>query len=222
MSRACSLCRSENIEVFSKFDEKIFGEFRPRLYFCCRQCYLIFLAPEMRLEAQTEKNRYVSHENNEGDVGYVKFLNQIITPLEINLSNGANGHDFGCGPNPVLAKLLVKKKFQMNFYDPFFFPDQAVFKFKYDFVTCTEVLEHVYDLESTVDMILSLLKPKGIFGFMTSLYNPKIDFKNWTYRRDDTHVHFFQKETLEYLLRSRNLKPAFSDDKKVFIFQKND
>jgi len=34
---------------------------------------------------------------------------------------------------------------------------------------------------------------------MTFLYHESIDFKNWVYRNDDTHVFIFRKETMEYV-----------------------
>lgn len=31
------------------------------------------------------------------------------------------------------------------------------------------------------------------------LYNKQIEFKNWCYRRDDTHICIYRKETISYL-----------------------
>ena len=70
---------------------------------------------------------------------------------------------------------------------------------QYDFITCTEAAEHFYDPGKEFQLLANLLRPKGWLGLMTKLYSDEIDFTSWYYRRDPTHVCFYQRETMAWL-----------------------
>jgi hypothetical protein len=45
----------------------------------------------------------------------------------------------------------------------------------------------------------SLLEEGGWLGIMTNFYNNSIDFEDWYYRKDPTHVVFYTEQTLEVI-----------------------
>lgn len=49
----------------------------------------------------------------------------------------------------------------MECYDPFFFPSDSILSQKYDFVTCTEAIEHFFEPKKEWKLLLSLLKENG-------------------------------------------------------------
>lgn len=153
--------------------------------------------PSKRLSSQDEKARYELHNNNPSDIGYQQFLNQLINPLKDRLRKGVRGLDYGCGPGPTVQSLMAQEGFDVNRFDPYFFPDTSVLTIRYDFITATEVLEHLYEPRKTLNEINNLLKPGGMLGVMTLLYDKSIPFETWWYQKDPTHVVFYQAETIQ-------------------------
>ena len=91
----------------------------------------------------------------------------------------------------------------MALYDPFFQPDRAVLSRTYDFVTCTEVVEHFYNPADRFYELDSLLRPGGWLGVMTCFQTDDARFANWHYRRDPTHVIFYREATFWAIAAAR-------------------
>ncbi len=58
-------------------------------------------------------------------------------------NNHQTGLDFGSGQDAAVVAILKEKGYQIQAYDPFFFPDLNWKKHKFDFITATEVVEHL-------------------------------------------------------------------------------
>jgi SAM-dependent methyltransferase len=170
-----------------------------RRYFACSVCGLIYLDPAQRPPAPVERARYELHNNDRGNVGYVLFLRRLADPMMQRLRPGARGLDFGCGPAPVLSGILTSAGFPCAAYDPFFAPDEALLECRYDFVTCSEVIEHAHDPAEVFATLRRLLAPGGILGVMTMLYESEAAFPDWWYRRDPTHVCFYDETTMRWI-----------------------
>ena len=200
---SCGLCKSHNVDKYQYFTEKSFGGVAPRLYWRCHGCDLIFLDPSMRLSRVEEKSRYMEHENSVGDPRYVGFLKQLWAPMERYmeefLEKGALGLDFGCGPGPALHQMARQAGYKMDLYDPYFYPFPLPQKATYDFITCTEVVEHLAKPQRGWNQLRGLLNAGGLLGVMTQLYDDVKDFKCWPYRRDDTHISFYSRKTFKYI-----------------------
>ncbi len=80
-----------------------------------------------------------------------------------------------------------------------FFPDDGVLESRYDFVTCTEVAEHFHAPAQTFARLFGLLRPGGLLAVMTGFPPATEQFANWHYRRDPTHVVFYQPSTFQWL-----------------------
>jgi len=170
-----------------------------RRYLRCADCGLVFVHGDDRPTRAEELQRYLEHRNTRDDAGYVQFLRRFIEPLCAAVPTGSRGLDVGCGPVPVLSELLTANGRPTLHYDPLFFPGVEVLQGSYDFVTCSEVVEHAHDPAALFAQLFGLLRPAGTLGVMTSLLDDSIDFATWWYRRDVTHVCFFSAATMEWV-----------------------
>jgi SAM-dependent methyltransferase len=170
-----------------------------QVYLRCPNCEATVMAAESRLTAEEEKNIYELHDNDPADAGYRRFLSKLTEPLMAQLPEGARGLDFGCGPGPALARMFTEAGFDMALYDPFFHPDPTALRARYDFITCTEVVEHLHQPAEVFDQLDGLLKPGGWLGIMTCFQTDDDRFDNWHYRRDPTHVVFYREATFQWL-----------------------
>jgi SAM-dependent methyltransferase len=95
--------------------------------------------------------------------------------------------------------MLAAEGFSMALFDPFFYDDESVLESTYDFVTCTEVVEHLHQPARVFRQLEGLLKPGGWLGVMTCFQTDDDRFANWHYRRDPTHVVFYRERTFAWL-----------------------
>lgn len=148
------------------------------------------------MDSEEEKARYAYHKNDPFDPQYREFLSKLARPLIDRLETPKEGLDFGCGTGPALAQMLSEAGHKVALYDPFFYPDGSVLKKRYDFVTCTEVFEHLHHPSRELELLDSILKPGGILAVMTCFQTDDARFRDWHYRRDPTHVVFYKEETM--------------------------
>ncbi|MEP4371870.1 MAG: class I SAM-dependent methyltransferase, partial [Alloalcanivorax venustensis] len=152
----CRLCGRPGAELFASVEG--------RRYLRCPRCHLTFLGVTQLPDRADEKAQYDLHRNEPDDPGYRRFLDQLGAPLCERLSAGDRGLDFGCGPGPALARMLEERGHPMRVYDPIYAPDPAALDQQYDFVTCTEVLEHLHWPEREWRRFAELVKPGGWLG----------------------------------------------------------
>ena len=189
----CAVCHQSGLRHFLTVQEVP--------YWRCPGCDATLMDPACWLDAIGEKQVYDLHDNNPDDPGYRRFLAKLTEPLLGKLPPGARGLEFGCGPGPALATMLAEQGLDVALYDPFFHPDDTVLARYYDFVTCTEVVEHLHDPWSTFAQLDGLLKPGGWLGVMTCFQTDDARFAHWHYRRDPTHVVFYRETTLAHIAR---------------------
>lgn len=179
-----------------------FVEAESRDYYRCPSCRATFLDPVQRLSKENERERYRQHRNHPDDPDYRAFLSKLALPLLEMLDDGQMGLDYGCGPGPALAKLLIEAGHQIKVYDPLFYPENLVLEQTYDFITCTEAVEHFHRPAEEFARFDRLLRPGGWLAVMTCFQTEDAAFANWYYRRDPTHVVFYREETLRYIANS--------------------
>ncbi len=170
-----------------------------RLYYHCPICSLVFVPPAHFLSAAAEKSVYDLHENDPADLGYRRFLNRLFLPMQERLLPNSFGLDFGSGPGPTLSLMFEEAGHRMEIYDPFYAPQTAVCYQLYDFITATEVVEHLHKPKQELHRLWSLLKPGGTLGIMTKLVIDQPAFAKWHYKNDMTHVCFFSRQTFIWL-----------------------
>ncbi|MDW7773762.1 MAG: class I SAM-dependent methyltransferase [Desulfobulbaceae bacterium] len=151
------------------------------------------------MPGKEEYARYCQHQNNPHDEGYRGFLMKLGNPLLEKLSPGAKGLDFGCGPGPALAYMLREAGHRMCLFDLFFFPDPEPLEDEYDFIACTETIEHLHHPAETFASFDKMLRPGGWLAVMTCFLTDENRFRSWHYRRDPTHVVFYRAATLRHI-----------------------
>ena len=207
----CLVCEDPAVKLILEEDEKI--------YWKCRNCLFIFLDPKFRLSPSEEKDRYKQHNNDIYDVNYRLFLSKLFKPLQGKLQDGAKGLDFGCGPGPALAEMFKEEGHQVDLYDPFFFNNEIVFKKAYDFITCTETIEHFFEPVKEFKRIDEMLVKESFLGIMTTFLTDEKDFGQWYYRKDPTHVAFYRPETFEVIASMMDWTYEIPE-KNVVLFKK--
>ncbi|MGZ3712652.1 MAG: class I SAM-dependent methyltransferase [Bdellovibrionota bacterium] len=157
--------------------------------------------PENRPDSLQEKARYDEHINELSSPEYMSYLDKLAAPVTKLLGESAkNGLDFGCGPVEGMRYLLEARGFKISSYDLFYFRNTKLINFSYDFVLCSEVVEHFFDPLQMFSLLNSCLKPGGILGVSSRLYpNSTEEFCRWSYQRDPTHVSFFSEVTVRWL-----------------------
>lgn len=189
----CPVCRALNCTHFMQV-----GMFD---YWRCEPCEATFLDPSQLPDSSVEHAQYRLHQNEVNDEGYRTFLMRLASPLLDRLPPGSSGLDYGCGPGPALAAMLTEAGHRMALYDPLFFDDSQVLKAQYDFITCTEVVEHFHHPFDEFARLDRLLKPGGWLAVMTTFQTDDAAFARWHYRRDSTHVVFYRETTFRTIAR---------------------
>jgi hypothetical protein len=209
----CPLCGREE-------GHPLFHRDRRRPYYRCGRCDLTFVPGPWQVSPEKEKSRYDFHRNDGDDRGYRDFLSRIIPFLQNHLASGAaSGLDFGCGPSPVLAGMLAERGYEMEAYDLFYRNRRELLDGNYDFITGTEVFEHLARPGETADRLLGLLTRGGILAIMTRFLEDGCDFSGWFYKEDETHISFFSRSSLLWLAESRGRRAVFRDKDMVILTQ---
>lgn len=186
----CPLCQGDSLP---------YQRDKRRDYWQCQHCDLVFVPPEWHLTAIQERAEYDRHENQVDDPGYRRFLSRLAEPLLQRLPAASRGLDFGCGPGPALAAMLSEHGHQVALYDLFYAPNTEVFKQHWDFITATEVVEHLAQPGSELQRLWQCLRPRGWLALMTKRVSGPEVFARWHYKNDPTHICFFSSRTFEWL-----------------------
>jgi hypothetical protein len=182
----------------------------------------VFVPSHFHLDETLEKAVYDQHQNNPDDEGYRAFLKRLMSPLLEELSStdiiaSATGLDFGSGPGPTLSIMLKEAGYDMAIYDHFYANHPQVLDRQYDFITSTEVWEHLSMPGKIINHLFSILKRPGIMGVMTKRI-PSSAFEKWHYIKDPTHITFFADETFNYIAQQYQCElRLFSNDVALFI-----
>lgn len=187
----CRLCGS--------YDTAHFANANNRDYIRCNNCQLVFVTQSQLPDLETERAEYRQHNNDPDDDRYRAHLAKLTTPLTKNLPKTAKGLDFGCGPGPAISVMLGEQGYDVADYDPAFYPDETLLQQQYDFIACTEVVEHFHNPAKSFELLTGLLKPGGRLGIMTQLLSNEIEFEKWYYAREISHVAFYCEETVEWV-----------------------
>lgn len=207
----CPLCLSV---IISGVEQKA----HKRKYHHCKVCDLIFMDKSDLPDMDSEKERYLLHNNSGNNEGYVHFLKQAIDPVEYFMDKSMRILDYGCGPNPVLSEILVSRGFHCDLYDPFFFPEWP--QKKYELIFATECFEHFFEPKSEISNILKLLSENGTLVVMTEFWKDTEHFKSWYYVRDFTHVSFYHLNTIYYIEQKFGMKIIYTDHQRLVLFRK--
>lgn len=206
---ACPLCKSlQTVRV---------AEDKSRVFHHCAVCHLIFVPKQYHISPQSEKSHYDCHQNSASDPHYRQFLSQLVDPLVKCLRPNSHGLDFGSGPGPALPSMFMESGHRVDMYDPFYAPIETVWTRTYDFITSTEVLEHLADPGKELDRLWRHLNPGGWLGIMTRIWTNSQPFAQWYYKNDATHICFYTSATFKWIARSLNMQVKFIDTNVIIL-----
>lgn len=208
---SCPLCAAHDVSHYHR-DAR-------RDYYQCLECALVFVPPGQRLDVVDERAVYDQHQNSPDDMGYRRFLGRLFIPLKERLAPGAQGLDFGAGPGPTLSVMFEEAGHPMAIYDPFYAPDPSVLDRHYDFITATEVAEHLHAPGRDLARLVQQLRSRGWLGLMTKRVESRQAFAAWHYILDPTHVCFFSEATFLWFAAHHELDATFPSPD-VVLFQK--
>ena len=209
-SQRCPLCGAA---------AQYYGDYHKRRFFECAECYLISSDRTRLLNPLEERDRYLLHQYDETNQGYLEYLDAVIKPARQFISRSGPCLDYGSGPACILAKVLADKGYQCESFDPFFIKTNL--KPPYDTIFSTEVFEHFNAVSSEIAKLLLLLSKGGILAVMTQFNTAGNIFGDWHYIRDKTHLSFYSIETLHWIKNKFDLEILFCDNKRVVIYRKN-
>ena len=212
MNQICPLCQSLNIIKYLQ-DEK-------RSYLKCPDCLFVFVPTSDHVSIECEKKRYDKHINTEENEGYVDQFKRLIDYISDSFSKKSKGLDFGSGSNPVLVNILNKKGYDVDTFDIFYANDENVFDKKYDFITATEVVEHLADPIKEIKRLIDCLQLGGKLLILTHRYPAKEEFLNWYYKNDCTHISYFSEKVFYRLAEILFVEVEIIDDTLVVFTKK--
>ena len=205
----CIVCKNQRAKEYKNIEQK--------RYWKCSYCEAIFLDKKFYLSSNDEYKHYLTHNNDLNDPRYKKFLSHLTLPLIERIKLNSIGLDYGCGPGPALSLMLREKGYQMFNYDPFFHPKKSNLLKKYDFISCSETVEHFHNPFYEFTRFNELLNDGGIIGIMTNFHSKENIFENWYYIKDPTHVVFYSKNTFLIIAKMFKWDCEFLNNNLVFF-----
>jgi len=208
---SCTLCGCVNVHPPLNIHR--------RTYHHCTRCALIFMDKSDLPDKKSERDRYLLHQNNSNNQGYLHFLMKAVDPVMPYLGIDKKILDYGCGPDPVLSEMICNFGYLCEIYDPLFYPEWP--KSTYDIIFATECFEHFFEPQAEIFNIRSLLSENGTLVVMTELWNDPEHFKSWYYVRDFTHVSFYHLKTMNYIEQNYGMKITYTDNQRLVVFRKD-
>ncbi|HHQ4540054.1 TPA: class I SAM-dependent methyltransferase [Aeromonas veronii] len=178
-------------------------------YHRCLACELVWLDASDHLDEAAEKAVYDGHDNRVDDPRYRTFLMRAFGEVLSRVPTPACGLDFGCGPGPALVAMGREAGYDMVGYDKFYADFPELLTRQYDFITSTEVIEHIAEPRAVLDRLWGCLKPGGMLVLQTQRVLGDERFKNWRYRHDPTHIVFFAEASFQVLAASWQAELSF-------------
>lgn len=240
--RACPICHSFGAESLCSIDLcNIFGEFLPNSFrvLACYKCGFCFDDMDA---TQADFNQYYSNcekyqvEGAKGSGGLspldVQRYESILSFCQPYLLRDATILDVGVGKGGLLRYLLQKGFLNLCGVEPskLTIDEGSISLFrsiselkknqrKFDFIFCTQILEHVYDLAAFLDDIKSLLSDSGLCYIEV----PDAEFYPLSYIApfhlfDREHINHFTSVTLNNLFVSHGFI-KFQERKFNYVYE---
>jgi len=138
-------------------------------------------------------------------------------PLLTRFTPSALGLDFGCGEGKVLSLMAKARGYRVENYDLYYANHPELLTRQYDFITLTEVIEHVSDADALLTLLKGMIKPQGILAVMTKRVLNPTAFSAWHYKNDPTHINFYSEATFQWLAEHYGWRLEVIDKDVVFL-----
>jgi len=232
----CPICGSEkhdlHLKTFDRFAEECKDEFE---IVKCSECNFIFLNPRPGIDVLGNYydvdgyDPFISEDKEQSlrDKFYMALRNYNLSVKHRKIkkykSKPGKILDIGCATGEFLenyqkyfwqctgvevddgARTIAKNKNIKVFSSVHGIPETE----KFDIITMWHVLEHVHDLNETVEKIRTLLKDDGILVIAVpniEAYDAKIYKQEWVALDTPRHLYHYSIETIQKLFRKYNIK----------------
>lgn len=215
MNKNCIICGAKGEFLYQ-------AETQSPVYYRCDNCSCVYEDEQYFISADEEKKRYDTHNNDVEDVRYQNFVSPVVRQVKKYYNPQSIGLDFGAGSGPVITKLLKDEAYQLDLYDPYYYPNNELNENHYDYIVCCETMEHFYHPIDEFKWIKRLLKNGGMFFGKTKMIPNTVDyayFNGFGYKNDPTHVVFYAENTLQKIKDILDFTDFHLSDK-VIIFKK--
>jgi len=220
--RLCRLCHNQAHLVFE--------DVRP--FYACNVCGLIFSDCFISVEA-IEKHYKDQHNNKfdwkkEAEV-FVEWLKNLDWSVPFS---SLSFLDYGSGGG-FLTEELRRMGYAVDCYEPMLHGEfnHKNYSNAYDVIILNEVVEHLEDINKTLDIIYKVLAVSGVVIIKTLLTDSIINdpqnftelFKKWWYKDDPTHISLYSFLTIDYICKDRGRKlvvRAISNTDNCVVLQK--
>jgi len=192
-------------------------------YEVCSECEFIARSEADRISESEEFGIYEMHQNAIEDQHYVDYFKRFIDRAILPFKTSEQKHalDFGSGPSPVLAEILKRDYgYTVDIYDYFYAPEKIYQGKRYDLITSTEVVEHLWNPLGAFRLFSTLMKEEAVLGVKTQFHPRNLTlFDDWHYIRDQSHVSFFTPKTMEVIAGKTGLRLVWTDEDSYSVFE---
>ncbi|PKL92680.1 MAG: methyltransferase [Candidatus Goldiibacteriota bacterium HGW-Goldbacteria-1] len=206
----CRLC-GENACFFTSY--------RHADFYKCSVCGSVMTHENAFMPIDKEKKRYEKHNNDINDSGYRAFTAPVVKAVTGKYSKDSAGLDFGSGSGPVITTVLKEKNYNIETYDIFFDNDLKKLEHKYDYIVCCETAEHFKKPAAEFALLFGLLKPGGAVFLMTEMYEDTLNFSQWHYKNDATHVFFYTRKAFEVIKKKFGFAEVIFDGRLITLLK---
>ena len=249
----CPLCKSEHFTNYMVVKDHSIS--KESFSICkCSHCDFLFTNPRPTKE-NTEKyyssENYISHKDKTTNLTNLLYkivrkftLKKKVKWLNENTNSRGRLLDFGCGtgkflrsaekdgwkavglePNKEAASMAIQRHGSKVFSTL----SELEGEKKFDAITLFHVLEHVHNLKSTLDFLLSKLKKRGsLFIAVPNFHSYDAEFykENWAALDVPRNLYHFTPQTMEVLakefgLNIKSTKPLIFDSYYVSILSES-
>lgn len=223
----CPLCESEQFKNHLVVKDNAIS--KESFIICeCYNCKLWFTNPrpdEENIVTYYDKPDYISHQNKSRNLTDIVYnavrkytLKQKLNWINTKTPKKGRILDYGCGvglfpktcqmdgweaygmePNQKAAT-IAKEENQVNIIDDF----KALQKLKkFDAITLFHVLEHIHNLNETIDILLSRLKKRGFLYLAVpnrDSFDAKLFKEDWAALDVPRHLYHFNKQSMNFLV----------------------
>lgn len=190
-----------------------------REFLQCSSCSSAFLHPKHYLTHEQEKAHYECHNNDPDNAGYQNYVSPITNRILTSHTSQQNGLDFGSGTGSPIMKVLEDNRYNISQYDLYFHNDQKKLQQQYDYIAASEVAEHFKNPFTEFKLLRSLLKPSGKLYILTGVFTDTIDFPNWYYKNDHTHVFLYHTNAFEWIKDQFGFRKVKIIDNKLVVLE---
>ncbi|MBS3972899.1 MAG: class I SAM-dependent methyltransferase [Erysipelotrichia bacterium] len=184
----------------------------------CIECDAYVKNPLSYLTPSQDIERYKLHKNSLDNQSYLDFLTPLANLILKHVPSHSLGLDFGCGPVFALEKCL-NHKVNLQHYDLYFYPHLDAFKHTYDFIECSEVIEHLHHPKKELERLIQCLKHEGLLFIQTHRHDEVDHLESWYYAKDPTHVFLISLKTCEHIAHMFNCE-IIEVTPRCVVFQK--